>query len=107
MGNELDSTIGSFYWPRLSWGDVQITELLADPDPQKGLPHSEGLELCNSLPIPLDLSGSVLFCGTDSFTLDSLTIPPASCIWLSENGTCANIDSCKEVDWPYSFPAQF
>ena len=103
VGNELDSTIGSFYWPRLSWGDVQITELLADPDPQKGLPHSEGLELCNSLPIPLDLSGSILFCGTDSFALDSLTIPPASCIWLSEKGTCANIDSCHEVDWPYSF----
>ena len=103
VGNELDSIIGPFYWPKLSWGDVQITELLADPDPKKGLPHSEGLELCSSLPIPLDLSGSILFCGTDSFTLDSLIIPPASCIWLSEQGTCANIDSCFEVDWPYSF----
>ena len=103
LGNELDSIIGPFYWPRLSWGDVQITELLADPDPRKALPHSEGLELCNSLPIPLDLSGSILFCGTDSFSLDSLIIPPASCIWLSDQGTCAFTDSCLEVDWPYSF----
>lgn len=56
--NPIEDTVIYFRFiqPRLTKkGDVQINEILADPDPQIGLPASEFVELYNTTSEPIDL----------------------------------------------------
>lgn len=102
-GNEVDTSIGPFFWSPLGWGDLAISEVLVDPEPVYGLPESEGLELCNSLNIPQILSGYSIANGSDTIQLDSLYVDAQSCLWLTDEGYCEQIENCLEVDWPSHF----
>ena len=77
-GNQLTDTTEIFYVAPEP-GDVQLTELMPDPTPSRGLPPVEYVEVYNNLTFPLNLNGWALQdpSNTGSIARQS-TIPPKS-----------------------------
>ena len=75
-GNEMLPVALYFSWYHPQRFDVVINEIMADPSPPQLLPEYEYLELFNTTPLPLDLSGWVLTIGTAEKALTHLDIAP-------------------------------
>jgi|GEM_PF-1507218 len=62
-----------------SFGDVLITEIMADPDPVVQLPAQEYIELCNTRGYPVLLENWTLHAGTSQLTLGNYTLMSKAC----------------------------
>jgi len=65
-----------FMWFRPAVHDVQINEIMADPDPPVGLPNEEYVELFNTTDKTINLSGWQLIIGTNARTFDEVYLRP-------------------------------
>ena len=79
-GNPLKDTALTFVYAPVGAYDVMISEVMADPEPGVGLPECEYLELYNTLPWEIDLSGWQLTFSEERVVLGSVHMPPRS--WL-------------------------
>ncbi|MGQ3013279.1 MAG: lamin tail domain-containing protein [Flavobacteriales bacterium] len=61
-----------------AFGDVLITEIMADPTPVAGLPAEEYIELFNTLDQPLNLENWRLQTGTSQLSFGNYTLMPKS-----------------------------
>ena len=66
--------------------DVIINEIMADPSPPNLLPEYEYLELFNTTPLPLNLSGWTLIAGITEKPLNGLQIAPHGYVIIGKEG---------------------
>jgi hypothetical protein len=83
-GNVMDTVVLDFSWYHPQRYDVVINEIMADPSPTQYLPDHEYLELFNTTPLPLDLSGWGLTIGTAEKELTHLNIAPQGYLLLGK-----------------------
>jgi len=75
-----------------------ITELMADPDPQQGLPNAEFVEIYNAGSNAQQLNGMVLSDATGSCTLPSYWLQPGSYATLVGNGQSSGFNPSKTIE---------
>lgn len=85
-------------------GDVLISELMADPNPQVSLPDAEYLELFNNTAVDIDLAGWKYSDATSSETLPAYVLPANSFLILCDVADTALFTSFGSVlglsSWP-------
>lgn len=74
--NEAGSLSLPFSIVSAGFGDVIISEIMADPDPQVGLPLAEYVELHNTTNSPIDLAGWTLVTGSTQRPITGGTLAP-------------------------------
>ncbi len=90
-GNIIISTTKTIGIGRMPmYGELLITEILADQDPQIGLPNAEYLEIYNTTNDLLNLASVRLFDATSSVILPEVAISPNSYLTLT---TTSKVDS--------------
>ena len=89
-----------YYGPPMSNSSspVMITEIMADPEPQQGLPNTEYIELYNAGSQLQQLSGFKLSDATGSCTLPSYWLQPHSYAILVGTGKSAGFNSAKTIE---------
>lgn len=99
-GNFIKDTILPVRWYQPVFGDVLVTEFMADPSPPVGLPDCEYLELHNRSPVPINLESWVLWLGTKNYKLPSNQLLSGHYLILVSPGNCAafgNFTPCLEL----------
>lgn len=81
-GNVMSDLMMNFAVYTATENDVVINEIMADPSPVVGLPEWEYLELFNSTPFTIDLTGWSLGIGTTTKTMPSVSIAPSGFLIL-------------------------
>lgn len=76
----------SVFWPEA--GDVIISEIMADPEPEVSLPASEYVELTNRTDFPVNIKNWRLLSGTQVVSIPECNIAPGSFLLL-----CAEQDT--------------
>ena len=76
--NAITSVSQNFSYYIVKQFDVQINELMVDPDPPVGLPNYEYVELYNKTNVPINLNGWTLMLGSSAKVLANVTILPDS-----------------------------
>lgn len=84
-----DSKEFSLYYPKTF--DVQINELMADPDPPVGLPNYEYLELYNRTQFSLNLKNWSLTIGSSTKIIPEIIIQPDSFIIITSTTGAADL----------------
>ena len=74
----------SFLYHPIQPYEVQINEIMADPEPSMGLPEAEYLELYNATPYPVSLNDWRLILGASDRMLGEITLQPDSFIILCD-----------------------
>lgn len=86
-GNPASPTSGAFTFYIVKQFDVQINEIMADPDPVVFLPNEEYLELHNTTAYPIQLDGWGLTIGTTTRYLTPFLLAPDSFVVLTSAGS--------------------
>lgn len=84
-GNMIIDTTMSFQYYRPESYDIVINEIMADPEPQVGLPPVEYLELYNTTIYNVDLDGWKLQIGTTTRTFPASNFPAGSYLILADS----------------------
>lgn len=74
--NLSEDTVFDFSYCLPRWNEILISELMPDPSPPLQLPETEYIELYNTLPFPLQLSGWKLKIGNNERALPELSFAP-------------------------------
>ncbi len=77
-GNSMDSATVQFCYHRVKQHDILINEIMADPEPQLGLPPFEYVELYNRTTFPISLTDWTLQTGTSKKVFPEVRIYPHS-----------------------------
>lgn len=85
--------------------DVVINELMADPDPQVGLPAAEFIELFNNSTKNFDLSGWTISDASGTATLGAAVLTPGQYLILCTTSEVANFSSYGATLGVTSFPS--
>lgn len=71
----------TYYLPK--FGDVVISELMADPEPGQGLQYGEYIELFNTSIYPIQLGGMVLSINNNPLVLPEYLLSPSEYLMIS------------------------
>jgi hypothetical protein len=86
-GNALSNYVASFtyYAPYvIQFGDIIVSEIMADPTPQVDLPEYEFLEIFNTKPETLQVTGMHLVVGADSIPVPEFSVGPEAYLVLCQ-----------------------
>ena len=78
--------------------DLMITELMADPDPQQGLPNTEYIEIYNAGASAQQLNGMALSDATGACALPSFWLQPGCYATLVGNGHSSGLNPMKTIE---------
>ncbi len=101
-----DITTGISYTPPyiVGFGDILITEIMADPTPGVDLPEYEYLELHNPHSDAFELDNVTLIVGSDTATMPNLIIQPLEYLILCQSAAVESFESygktIKVPNWP-------
>lgn len=106
-GNALNNYVGSFtyYAPYIiQFGDMIVSEIMADPTPQVDLPEYEFLEIFNTKSKLLQVTGMHLVVGDDSIPVPEFSVGPETYLVLCQSAALdefANYSQTLNVpNWP-------
>ena len=85
FGNAITTITDSFEIQLLNYGDLRISEIMADPSPVVGLPDAEFVELWNLSGADIDLAGFTFSDRSSTATIPSVMLPADSFIILCDN----------------------
>lgn len=88
--NAIISAVDSFFYYVPQIYDVQINEIMADPDPSVALPNYEYVELFNRTNLPINLDGWTLSTSSTTKTFSPVTISPQSFLILTHTVSVSN-----------------
>ncbi len=107
FSNIMDSYTSNFMYRApyiIGFGDVIITEIMADPTPEVDLPEYEYLEIFNPHTEAFDLKQAKLIVGNDTTTIPDLTINPNEYIILCQHAAVGPLErygrTIKVTNWP-------
>ncbi|MCK5278428.1 MAG: lamin tail domain-containing protein, partial [Cyclobacteriaceae bacterium] len=107
FSNSLDNYTTSFTYLApyiIGFGDILITEIMADPTPGVDLPEYEYLEIFNPRNDVFKLNQVKLIVGNDTTTIPDLTIPPNEYIILCQHSAVEHFEkygrTIKVSNWP-------
>lgn len=83
-GNVMEPVEENFVYFMPAAFDIQINEIMADPNPPVGLPEWEYLELYNRTNLPVDLTGWKLIIGTSDKNFENVIIEPGGYLILGD-----------------------
>ncbi len=86
------------------FGDLIITEIMADPAPPAGLPEYEYLEVFNTTERPINPEGAILVVGRDTARLPDFTIQPGGYAILAKQSAVAFLRPFGHVAGVKSWP---
>ncbi len=89
------SSVFSLYNPKQF--DVEINEIMVDPDPPVGLPNFEYVELFNRTVYPISMKGWMLQVGGTFKTIPDATIDPHGYLLLSSTGGVTSLSNYGTV----------
>lgn len=95
----------SFQFATLFPGDVVISEIMADPSPAVGLPDKEYVELWNTLPYDISVSGWTFSDASSSVGIPSTTIYADSFLILCSDADVAQFSSFGQTIGVGSLPS--
>ncbi|MEQ8712290.1 MAG: lamin tail domain-containing protein [Cyclobacteriaceae bacterium] len=87
------------------FNEIIITELMADPEPAKGLPIAEYLEIYNPTDVLITTADIVLSDGTSETTLPTFNIEPQSYVILTPTSSVDDFEPYGEVRGVTSWPS--
>ncbi len=102
-GNTLSDTLLSFEYYLPEFREVQITELLPDPNPPLGLPEAEFVEFLNEAPVFLCLRDWSLCDESQAYLLPETLIPPHTYFLISGNCDLFAESRCVQAGLPSGF----
>lgn len=103
-GNPITANSLTLYDPPLAFRSIQITELMADPNPPVQLPDQEWIELWNASDSFVELSEFSLKDATKQVQLMPYAFPPKSYLLLSDDCTLLQAyGPCMQLDMGASF----
>ncbi|HNQ12483.1 MAG TPA: lamin tail domain-containing protein [Bacteroidia bacterium] len=106
-GNVSNNATGMFTYtiPVVAvFGDVQINEIMADPDPMVLLPNAEYIELYNRSTKAIDLKDWTLSDGSSTATFPSLTLLPQQYVIVCSNANSTLFSTYGTTIGLSSFP---
>ncbi len=83
-GNKMTKTDHPFSNYQVKQYDVVINEIMADPNPSVDLPEFEYLEIYNTTPFHIDLTGWILQVGATEQTLSEYTLEPGDYLIIGD-----------------------
>lgn len=100
-GNVAPQIEGAFTWFQASAFEIQINEIMADPDPPVALPNYEYIELLNLTDKEISLSGWKLIVGTTVRTFGAVVIPSEAFLLIGHENAAPSL---SEYGAFYGFP---
>ncbi len=107
FSNQLENNTISFHYNapyRLRFGDILITEIMADPTPGVDLPEYEYLEIYNPHDVAYNLNQVKLIVGSDTAIIPDVTIHPKEYIILCQHSAVEHFEingrTIKIPNWP-------
>ncbi|MDZ7607303.1 MAG: Ig-like domain-containing protein [Cyclobacteriaceae bacterium] len=94
FGNAADGSVYAFTYSspfNAGFSDLIITEIMADPSPEIGLPLWEYLEMYSPHDIPLILSGLKLVVGSDTSKIPSISIDARQYMILCQSAAASDL----------------
>ena len=96
-GNTMADTSVQFSYYEAGSNEVVINEMMADPSPVIGLPEWEYIELFNTTPLRIDLSGWILMIGESEKQIESAVIEPNAFLILTHEDALADFSEYGEA----------
>lgn len=95
IGQNITGTLNfNFELPKIAeYGDIIISEIMADPTPVQALPDAEYIELYNRTIYPISLNAWKLAIGSTNFTFPDIQIPAKSFLILTHTNTVTLLNS--------------
>ena len=106
-GNAMTSSVISFFFfqPQpVSYKDIIITEIFADPTPVIGLPEAECIELYNRSTNPINLMGWKFSDGSSTATLPSHILMPGAYLIITPTASAPSFSAFGATIGVASFP---
>ena len=107
FGNTLDNFVHTFVYDTpymIGFGDILITEIMADPTPGVDLPEFEYIEIFNPKEEVFYLNQVILIVGNDSTRIPNFVISPGEFIILCQSAAVDQLESygrtIKVSNWP-------
>lgn len=90
-GNVASLIQTDFSWYLPSAFDIQINEIMADPDPPVNLPNAEYIELLNTTGNEINLSGWNLITGSTARTFGEIILQPGGFLLVGHENSAAEL----------------
>ncbi len=91
-GNEIVPVEESFVYFMPAAFDIQINEIMADPNPPVGLPDEEYLELYNTTGFPVNLEGWKLLNGNNDLDFENVSIQPGGFLIIGDEDAESDLE---------------
>ncbi|MEM6398296.1 MAG: lamin tail domain-containing protein [Bacteroidota bacterium] len=107
-GNTIgDTTIEFTYRPVLEPDEnrLLLTEIMADPTPEVGLPDAEYIEIYNATQLPVQLAGLELSSGGSPQLLGSFLLEPNAYVLVTDDGNASEFGPAVPLTTVSSFPS--
>ncbi|MEL6667659.1 MAG: Ig-like domain-containing protein, partial [Bacteroidota bacterium] len=106
-GNLLSDTTVQFTYRPILEPDINrllLTEIMADPTPEVGLPNAEYIEIYNTIDLPIQLAGLELSSGGSPQVVGVYVLEPGEYVLIVDDGDASSFNAATPLTTVGSFP---